>query len=76
MPPHILGGALASLEATGAAELVAAGDGLVLGAAVALGIAAVVGSCAAGVAGVQPEISQGENETSIAEARSKRMTSF
>src|SRR5215216_5558354 len=69
MPPHILGGALASLAATGAAALGAAACGLVLGAAVALAIAGVVGFCAAGVAGVQPTLSQHENETNIAEAR-------
>ena len=72
MPPHILGGILVSPEATGAAELLD-GVALALGAAVALAIAAVVGSCAVGVAGVQPAISQDEKETNIAAARSKRM---
>ena len=74
MPPHILGEALVSPEAAGAAELAAAAGGLVLGAAVAVAIAGVVGSSAAGVAGAQPPLSQHENERSIAEARSKRMT--
>src|SRR5881394_1423807 len=63
IPPHILGAAFASPEAIGAAEAVAGVDGLGFAVAVAVAIGVVVGSCAVGVAGVQPAISQHENET-------------
>jgi hypothetical protein len=60
----------------GAAEPVAAvdGPGLAVAVAVAVGTAVAIGSCAAGVAGVQPAISQHENETNIVEACSMRIT--
>jgi hypothetical protein len=74
MPPHDRGGALVSPERAGAAELPDVGVEVVLGAAGALGIAATLGSCADGVAGVQPTSSQYENETTIIEAGPERMT--
>ena len=76
MPPHGRGGALGSPEGAGTAELLDAGVELVLGAAVALGIAAALGSCGGGVAGVQPTSSQYENETHVIEVSPERMTSL